>query len=294
MNMSSDTYEKAVLITGASGGLGVPTVAAFAERGYLVYAGVHNLAGHPDLDRAGVRLVRLDVTDPVSVSAAAERIAEERGAAGLQVLVNNAGVIVQGPLELVPDDELHRQFDVNVYGPARVLRAVLPLLRAGRGRVINISAVSARAGLPFNGPIAASKSALEQLSDATRVELAPWRIPVVIVEPAALETEIFAKAEATAQDALEHTDPARVALYRDQLVAVAKATANQSAGPASRVVRVVMKAAEARRPRARYVAGMGARVFTVVLRLPARLRDRVLTRALGLAKVTPSRVEAVQ
>jgi NAD(P)-dependent dehydrogenase (short-subunit alcohol dehydrogenase family) len=287
MNMLDKTYEKAVLVTGAGGGLGVPTVAAFAERGYLVYAGVRSLAGHPGLDRAGVRLVQLDVTDPASVAAAAARIADERGAAGLQVLVNNAGVIVQGPLELVPDDELHRQFDVNVYGPARVLRAVLPLLRSGGGRVINISAVSARAGLPFNGPIAASKSALELLSDATRVELAPWRIPVVVIELAAVETDIFAKAEIAARDSLAQADPARVALYREQLAAVARATANQSPGSADRVVRVILRAAHTRRPRPRYVAGLDARMFTLILRLPARTRDRMLSRVLGLSKVAP-------
>lgn len=285
MNMSGRTYEKAVLVTGAGGGLGVRTVAAFADRGYLVYAGVRSLTGHPALDRAGVRLVQLDVTDPASVVAAAKRITDEMGTAGLRVLVNNAGVIVQGPLELVPDDELHRQFDVNVYGPARVLRAMLPALRTGGGRVINISAVSARAGLPFNGPIAASKAALEQLSDATRVELAPWRIPVTVIEFGALDTDIFAKAESAARDSLALADSARVALYRDQLAAVARAVASQSPGSADRVVRVIVKAAEARRPKARYVAGLDARIFVLLLRLPARTRDRVLTRVLGLGKV---------
>lgn len=282
MNMSERTYERAVLVTGAGGGLGRELVRAFAERGYLVYAGVRSPAGHPDLERPGVRLIQLDVTDPDSVTAAATTIADERG--DLQVLVNNAGVIVQGPLELVPDDELHRQFDVNVYGPARVLRAMLPLLRAAAGRVINISAVSARAGLPFNGPIAASKSALELLSDATRVELAPWRIPVVVIEFAALATDIFAKAELAAKDSLALADPARVALYRDRIAAVAKAFANQSPGPADRVVRVILKAAQARNPRPRYVVGLDARLFTAMLRLPARTRDRVLSRVLGLAK----------
>ncbi|MEV6390183.1 SDR family NAD(P)-dependent oxidoreductase [Nocardia xishanensis] len=276
---------KAVLITGAGGGIGAAAVEAFAARGYRVYAAVRNVdtAGH--LDRANVVRLELDVTDAGSVRRALERVAAERAAVGLQVLLNNAGVIVQGPLELVPEAELHRQFDVNVYGPQRVLTAALPLLRAGRGRVINISAPTARTAMPYLGPISASKAALESLSKAARVELAPWGIPVTVVEPGAVETTIFAKAETNARKALALTDGDRVELYRNQLAAVDAALAGQKAGPVDGVVKAIVRAAEARRPKECYVAGSDARMLRLLSYLPFRLRDRVLARALGLARV---------
>ncbi|MEU6645754.1 SDR family NAD(P)-dependent oxidoreductase [Saccharomonospora sp. NPDC046836] len=286
--MSDRGFTKAVLITGAGGGIGVRTVAAFAERGYRVYAGVRSTAGIPQLDRTGVTQVELDVTDPATIRRALESIAAERGSAGLQVLVNNAGVIVQGPLELVPDEELHRQFDINVYGPQRVLKAALPLLRNGHGRVINISAATAQLAMPYLGPISASKAALESLSHAARVELAPWGIPVVIVEPGAAETPIFAKAEAEARKALALADPSRVALYRNQLAAVEGAMAKQKPGPVDRVVKAILRAAEARAPKACYVASRDARLLRVLSRLPLRMRDRLLAGSLGLAKVEPA------
>jgi len=281
--MSNDGAQ-AVLITGAGGGVGVPTATAFAERGYRVYAGVRDLAGTLGLDRAGIRRVLLDVTDPASIAAAMATIAAERGEAGLQVLVNNAGVMVQGPQELLPDDELHRQFDVNVYGPQRVLRAALPLLRAGGGRVINISAVTALVAPPFFGPIAASKAALESLSEAARVELAPWRIPVAVVELSGIDTALFAKAEAGMRKVLTDADPELEALYHNQLDALAAAQAKQPPGPVAPVVKVILRAAQARRPKARYTAGSGAGAFVLLSRLPARLRDRLITTILGLGK----------
>ncbi|MFF5987741.1 SDR family oxidoreductase [Prauserella flavalba] len=283
----SDEVTKAVLITGAGGGIGVPMATAFAERGYRVYAGVRDLNGTPRLDRTGIRRVELDVTDPASVLRALERIAAERGANGLQVLVNNAGVIVRGPLELVPDGELQRQFDVNVHGPHRVLKAALPMLRTGRGRVLNISAASAQTAMPFLGPISASKAALESLTHAARVELAPWNIPVVIVEPGAVRTSIFAKAEEQERKALAVADPERVALYRDQLGAVGEALGKQTLGSADTVVKAVLRAAEARRPKPLYVTSSDARLLRTVSRLPFGMRDRMLASTLGVAKVRP-------
>ncbi|MFR9770373.1 SDR family NAD(P)-dependent oxidoreductase [Nocardia sp. SC052] len=275
---------KAVLITGAGGGIGSATVEAFAARGYRVYAGVRTLRNAPRFGHANVVPVELDVTDSAGVRHALDAVAADRGPAGLQVLVNNAGVIVQGPLELVPDAELHRQFDINVYGPHRVLVAALPLLRAGGGRVINISAASARTAMPYLGPISASKAALESLSHAARVELAPWGIPVSVVEPGALETTIFAKAESAAREALLLADADRVELYRAQLAAVEKALAEQKTRPVGTVVDAIVRAAEARRPKDCYVASSDARMLRMLAYLPFRLRDRVIAGALGLGK----------
>jgi NAD(P)-dependent dehydrogenase (short-subunit alcohol dehydrogenase family) len=278
-----------VLITGAAGGIGTATAQAFADRGYRVYAGVRGGAGTL-VNSTRMRVIPLDVTDSESVRAAVKLVSADlastgRDGAGLQAVINNAGVIVGGPLELIPESELHRQFAVNVYGPVLVTQAFLPLLREGRGRLINISAPTARVAVPFAGAISASKAALESFSSAARVELAPWGIPVIIIEPSATDTKIFAKSAAAAEVALGAASPDRVALYQPQLGAVAAATARQRMDPAQTVTDVIIGAVEARNPRALYTAGRDARLAGVLTRLPHRTRDRLLTRALGLAKL---------
>jgi NAD(P)-dependent dehydrogenase (short-subunit alcohol dehydrogenase family) len=279
---------KAVLITGAGAGLGLATAQALAAKGYRVHTGVRDPHRYPQLDAPGVHPLRLDVTDEASVAAAVDEVAAAEPD-GLHAVVNNAGVIVQGPQELLPPEEWQRQFDVNVFGPARVTRAFLPLLRRAPGRIVNISAASARVALPFLGPLSASKAALESLSDAARIELAPWGIRVVVVEPGALETEIFTKAATAVRAALDGADPGRLALYRTQLDAVDAATARQRLGSVAKAAQVVVQAVVAARPRRRYYAGADARGLGMLAGLPAGLRERALTGAFGL----PSRPGAI-
>jgi NAD(P)-dependent dehydrogenase (short-subunit alcohol dehydrogenase family) len=267
---------KAVLITGAGAGLGLATALALAGKGYRVHAGVRDPREHPQLDATGVHSLRLDVTDEASVAAAAEEVgAAEPG--GLHAVVNNAGVIVQGPQELLPAEEWQRQFDVNVFGPARVTRAFLPLLRGTPGRIVNISAPTGRVALPFLGPLSASKAALESLSDAARIELAPWGIAVVVVVPGALQTEIFTKAATAAHAALHDADPRNLVLYRAQLDAVDAATARQPLGSVAKAAQVVVRAVDARRPRRRYYTGADARGVSLLAGLPAGPRERAIT-----------------
>jgi NAD(P)-dependent dehydrogenase (short-subunit alcohol dehydrogenase family) len=281
--MSDSADRPAVLVTGAAGGIGTAITQALAQRGYLVYAGVHHQT-KPLAGTAGVRTVPLDVTSTASVQAAADDIAARQGGRGLRAVVNNAGVIVSGPVELIPGPELERQFAVNVLGAAEVIRAFTPPLRAARGRLINISAPTARLAVPYAGAVSASKAALESLSAAARVELAPWGIGVVIVVPGAIDTAIFAKADAAAEDAQRDADPRRVALYRRQLEAVAAAQRSMRTSAPRTVADTVLRAIEAPRPRARYVANTDVRISVLLSRLPTRARDRVLARALGLHK----------
>jgi NAD(P)-dependent dehydrogenase (short-subunit alcohol dehydrogenase family) len=282
--MSDSQKRGAVLVTGATGGIGAATVRALASRGYEVYAGVRGDA--PGLDgAAGVRVVKLDVTDPGSVAAAAKQISQEVGSRGLRAVVNNAGVIVQGPLELVPADELRRQFDVNTLGPVFVLQEFLPLVRAGAGRIVNVSAPTGRIAVPFLAPLSGSKAALEFLSSALRLELAAWKIPVVVVEPGSTSTNIFVKAGEAEKEAQSRVDQDRLALYRAHLAAVAKASGRVTPGPIDKVAEAIVKAVETRRPKRRYVVG-DARLFSVLLRLPVRLRESVVVAAFGLRGVT--------
>ncbi|MCX4093685.1 SDR family NAD(P)-dependent oxidoreductase [Nocardia sp. alder85J] len=272
----SESGQGNVFITGASAGIGAATADLLVRRGYTVYAGVHTTPATP---RPGLRPIPIDVTDPESVSAAAELVAGEVGDAGLRAVVNNAGIIVRGPLELVAPAELRRQFEVNTLGPAYVCRSFLPLIRAGQGRIVNISAPTARVPIPFLGPIGASKAALVSLSDALRGELAAWRIPVVVIEPGGTDTQIFAKADQVAAATLAADSGA---LYSAQLAAVAKVEARQSPGPVDSVAAAVVRAVGARKPKRHYAAGTGVRLFATLAALPDPVRDRAVAGAFGL------------
>jgi NAD(P)-dependent dehydrogenase (short-subunit alcohol dehydrogenase family) len=275
-----------VFITGASAGIGAAATRLLAAQGYTVYAGVHKDAGSLD-SVPGVRQVAIDVADPDSVAAAARQVAGWAGEAGLRAIVNSAGLIVQGPLELVRPEDLRYQFDVNAFGPAYVTAAFLPLLRAGHGRVINISAQTARIPAPFLAPLAASKAALASMSDALRLELAAWHIPVCLIEPGATQTEIFAKAAAAAQSSLAQTDPGLAGLYRDQLAAFGKAAARQKLGPVEPIAQTVLTAVQAHRPKRRYSVGTGVRLGGMIAHLPAGLRERLILMFFGLGGVKP-------
>jgi NAD(P)-dependent dehydrogenase (short-subunit alcohol dehydrogenase family) len=277
----TQTTKGSVFITGAASGIGAATTRRLAETGYQVFAGVHRQTGSL-ASTPGVEPVGVDVTDPSSVQKAALLVAEAVGGQGLRAVVNNAGVIVQGPLELVPADELRRSFEINTLGPAHVIQAFLPLLRAGQGRVINVSAPTARVPVPFMAPIGGSKAALASFSDSLRLELGAWDIPVVVVEPGGTDTAIFQKAEAAAQAALSTADPARVALYQDQLAAAAKAAARQKLGPADVVARTIASAVAVRKPRRHYATGSGSTLFGVLAHLPASLRERLIKTVFGL------------
>ncbi|HZE48714.1 MAG TPA: SDR family NAD(P)-dependent oxidoreductase [Jatrophihabitantaceae bacterium] len=278
----------AVLITGASRGIGEATARALVERGYDVYAGVRRVTDAP----AGTRPVQLDVTDEASIASAVEDIAALLGGSGLQALINNAGIIVQGPLELTPADELRQQFEVNVIGPAAVMRACVPLLRQGNGRIVNISAPTARVAMPFLGPLSASKAALESLSHAARVELAPWRIPVVLVVPGAMDTQIFTRAGERAEATFDAAPSGQRALYEPALAALEATLAKAKPNDVGVAVKAIVRAVESRKPKTRYVAGRDARSAAMLTHVPTRTRDRLLISYLGLRKVPRSAADA--
>ncbi len=185
------TSTGAVLVTGASSGMGKACALCLDQAGYTVFAGVRKERDACMLKQtASSRLipVTLDVTDERTIAEAFHLIRETVGSAGLVGLVNNAGVGVTAPIELVPLEELRRQFDINVIGQVAVIQAFLPLIRAARGRIINVSSVGGKITTPFGGPLCASKYALESINDALRIELRPWGIHVVIVAPGSIRT----------------------------------------------------------------------------------------------------------
>ncbi|HLL88985.1 MAG TPA: SDR family oxidoreductase [Tepidisphaeraceae bacterium] len=277
-----------VLITGASTGIGLACAARMAADGWHVFAGVRREADGQALVReigANVTPVTLDVTDERQVAAAADVVRGAVGAAGLHGLVNNAGVVVAGPVEFVPLADWRRQFEVNVFGQVAVTQAVLPLLRAARGRIVNVSSISGRLVNPIVGPYAASKYALEAINDALRLELARHGVGVSAVEPGAIDTPIWGKSERAAATR-SAADGAARAVYGPEVAAIERLTrqAAATAIPAERVADVVAHALGSPRPRVRYVVGRDARLGAVAKRLlPDRAFDWLLRRALGLS-----------
>ena len=199
------------LITGCSSGFGRIAALEACRRGHVVYAGVRDLAAGDALATeakgpGSIRPLRLDVTDPADRDAAVERILAEQGR--IDALVNNAGVALGGFLEQVGDDELRRLFDVNVFAVHAMTTRVLPTMRAQRaGAIVMVSSMSGRTAMPGLGAYAASKFALEGMSEAWRHELGPFGIRVAIVEPGPYKTEIFAKNRGEARRAREPGSP---------------------------------------------------------------------------------------
>jgi len=284
--MSAGDAARCVLVTGASSGLGFRLSGHLAARGWRVFAGVRRAedetrvrALHP----AGILPVRLDVTDPGSVAEAARFIEAGCDGRGLDALVNNAGIAVAGPVEGVPLEDWRRQFEVNVLGVVAVTQAVLPLVRRARGRIVMISSVSGLLSYPLLGPYAASKHALEALSDSLRLELAREAIAVVLVEPGEAATAIWEKSAGEAERrmnawpaSLRDRYAARVGL----LVRGARRTA-ATAPDGGPVCEAVERALRSPRPPARILAGRGARMGWLLSRLPDRWLDRLVLRALG-------------
>lgn len=265
-----------VVVTGASSGIGLATAARLARAGWHVLGGVRRDEDAAMVRERGIEAVRLDVTDAAEIAAAAERAGEE-----LHGLVDNAGIAIAAPLELVPLDELRRQFEVNVVGQVAVLQAMLPALRRARGRVVLMGSIGGRSALPFLGPYAASKHALEAFADVLRVELRPFGITVSIVEPASIATPIWQKGAARAHELQVGSKPEVAALYASAVARFRQVALARGPGrDPEDVAKVVEHALTSSRPKARYVVGRDAHLRAWIERLPTRARDRVLTRAL--------------
>jgi NAD(P)-dependent dehydrogenase (short-subunit alcohol dehydrogenase family) len=271
-----------VLVTGAGRGIGKSIVEHLATRGWDVIAGVRNerdAAAVTALNPQRISSVILDVTDAGNIAALNESLPER-----LDAIVNNAGVVVSGPMEAVTPDEWRRQLEINVIGQLAVTQAVLPRLRKSRGRVVFISSVNGRLSTSLIGAYCASKFALEAAADALRMELRPWHIGVAIVEPAQTDTDMWR----TADDMVEQVEAALTAeqreLYARHIAGMKKLIplAQKSAVPAEKVSAVVEEALTARRPRARYVVGIGPKLQVALMTyLPVSVRDRVLRRVYG-------------
>lgn len=258
-----------------------------------MFAGVRNEADAARVASPQVTPVLLDVTRPDSVAAAVARMDEMVGSAGLHGVVNNAGILVPGPLELITTERFREQLEVNVLGTHAVTRATLPLLRRATGRVVLISSISGTVSPPFLGAYAASKHALEAMADALRVELWPWKMPVSVVEPDSVPTPIWDKLLASVGQLTDAADSAAVETYQSQLSQVRQATRTMGDNglPVSRVIRAVRHALESRRPKTRYPVGLRTRLaIWAYYNLPNRWFDLFLAHAMGILGASRSPV----
>ncbi len=183
-----------------------------------------------------------------------------------------------GPIELIDLDKFRYQMEVNFFGAVAVTQAFLPLLRTGRGRIVNIGSGSGLVSLPFGGPYSATKYALEAVNDALRVELRPWDIKVVMIEPGDVDTAIWGKATSVLDETAENLTPRGRELYGP--VVALRDRFRPHGIPAERVARLVEKALTARRPRARYLIGADVRTTSLLRYFPVRLRDWIISRFL--------------
>jgi len=288
--MSGRDLPATVVITGASTGIGRATALHLDRRGYRVFAGVRRLADGDGLRSEGserLAPVLLDITEVESIGAAAKTVSAEVGERGIAGLVNNAGIVLGGPLEFVPLDELRRQLEVNTVGPVAVTQHFLPLVRQGTGRIVFVSSIGGRFSQPIVGPYCASKFALEALADALRMELAPSGIHVSLVEPGAVKTMIFEKGGQYGDQALKQLPEEGRRLYGKTTQAVLDffAKTESSAIAPDRVARVIEHALTAARPRTRYLVGSDARMQALLAwLLPDRTRDALLARLVGLPR----------
>jgi NAD(P)-dependent dehydrogenase (short-subunit alcohol dehydrogenase family) len=243
-----------------------------------VLAGVRRAEDAERLRAAGLEPLLLDVTDADQVAAAAEAV----GDAPLHGLVNNAGIALAIPLEFIPLDELRRQLEINVIGQLAVTQALLPALRRGPGRIVNMGSIAGRSALPFMGPYAVSKFALEALTDALRLELRPWGIDVIVIEPGSIATPIWTRSAVAADEIMARLPPAAAERYGARIAVFRRLAAERGAkgAPVATVAEAVERALTDLSPRPRVLIGSDARIRALFEGLPVRLRDRLVERVL--------------
>jgi NAD(P)-dependent dehydrogenase (short-subunit alcohol dehydrogenase family) len=274
---------KSVLVTGASTGIGNAAANRLAAQGWRVFASVRREADAQRITResgSAITPVIAELTDGDAVARAARLVDEACGSDGLDALVNNAGIAIAGPLEFLPIDELRRQLEVNVTAHVAVTQALLPALRRATGRIVFIGSIAGRSALPFTGAYCASKFALEAIADSWRIELRPFGIRVIILEPGVILTPIWDTATRAADSNLARMPADVNTYYGKALDGLRRRLSHGMKGKTPEdVATVIEHVLESARPRARYVVGGDARMRLVLNRLPTALRDTLVAAA---------------
>lgn len=267
---------KTALVTGASSGIGKSTVEQLLSAGATVYAAARRVEKMNDLEKMGAHVVKMDVTDEASLVSGVNSILEKEGS--IDILINNAGYGSYGAIEDVPIDEARRQFEVNIFGLARLTQLVLPKMRQNHyGKIVNISSMGGKIYTPFGGWYHATKHALEGFSDCLRLETEPFGIDVVVVEPGGIATEWGA----IAAENLKKTSGSGAYAEAANKAADGMAdryASNQLSDPAV-IADVILRAVTAGKPKTRYAAGYGAKPAMFLRHwLPDRWFDKIISR----------------
>lgn len=278
----------AVVITGTSSGIGAATAHHLADLGFDVFAGVRREADGAAL-KAGspgrLRPLLIDITSDATIAAAVDAVAGVVGDHGLAGLVNNAGIVKPAPIEFQPLPDFREQLEVNLVAHVAVTQAFLPLIRLGRGRIVNVGSIGGRVVLPIHGAYSVSKFGMEALSDALRLELRQWGIPVSLVDPGGTDTAIFGKTLAEI-DGLETTlGEHGYGLYREQIAAIRKLVEKTAAeaDPPLVLAEAIADALTSDDPKSRYLAGKGAEAAAVLARTATdRMEDWAIAKEVGL------------
>jgi len=269
---------KTAFVTGASAGIGAATAFALLAAGYRVFAGARRLDRMAALAAAGATLIKLDLTDDATIVAAVDAIKNASGR--IHILVNNAGYGSYGALEDVPLDEARRQFEVNVFGLARLCQLVLPTMRAQKsGKIVNVTSIGGKIWEPLGAWYHATKFAVEGLSDCLRVEAARFGIDVIVIEPGAIRTEWAGIAREGLLRTSGGSAYAKIAQRHARMLGTAETS--RLASPPDVVARTIVRAVSAQRPRTRYATGGGARTLLLLRKiLSDRMFDRLIWRVL--------------
>lgn len=274
--------EPSVLITGAGRGLGFVAANKLADSGWRVYAGVRNdvdakkLAEHP-----AITPIQLDITNNDDLANLRSQLPTS-----LDALVNNAGVAVGNPIETLSSDDLRWQFEVNVFGGTAVTQAVLPLIRAARGRIVFISSTSGRVVTPLIGAYGASKFALEAIADALRNELRPWGISISLIEPGQIDTDMSKDSHEQLKENVARMTAEHRALYARHTEGMHKAINLMSKVISSpeEITRAIERALTDKHPKSRYLVGKGSRAHAYTRVLPSGVSDAIFSKAVGIPK----------
>lgn len=278
---------KTVLITGAASGIGKACTLQLDQLGFKVFAGVRKLEDGEELKQlTSERLTPLliDLTDNKTISAACETVTHLVENQGLYGLVNNAGIAVGSPVEFIPLEDLRYQLEVNVIGQVAMMQTFLPLIRKSQGRIVNIGSIAGRSTLPFGAAYCASKSALSAVNDSLRMELQPWGIKVILIEPGSIKTPIWEKSLKRADHLLQKLPKTAFELYEtafEQAKLAMQREVSRSSTP-EQVATWVVKALTAENPKAKYLVGQDAYLRAALTALPDKMRDWLILKHLRL------------
>ncbi len=280
--------KKHVLITGASSGIGKSTCTMLAKEGFIVYGGIRKDSDAEELIRENVIPVHLDVNIQSSIDNALVSISKKCGENGVYAIINNAGIAIAGPLEFLSIEKFRYQMETNVIGQLKVIQAFLPLIRKSGGRIVNISSIAGFTAFPFKGAYCASKHAIEAISDSLRRELSPWKIPVIVIEPGIIKTNIWERSLNILEESIEEMPAAAKRYYSpfyQPLIEKTLKKVGQKAISPEHVSKIILQSLTEKKPKTRYLAGRDAKLLNLLKFLPNKVLDFCICQKTGMNRI---------